>query len=146
MGLARALSFVVSSSPKPCVLQHTLPWPRKVKTRGKPPNSVANKKHPLFKKVFAELPPVAVNDLPQSTAKKLMPPGAYIWRSNTVGVWRFNQPLFAHQGQCSWARYSGDSYKALLNCVQRTWDKYLQHHMLPRTHCPIKGLFAEGGE
>ncbi len=120
-----------------------LHWPSaQEKVQGKPPGSVNNKRHPLYKRVFAAAPPTPADDLTQSVAKQYFPPGTYVWRANTVGQWKFHIPAMRFRGQASWSQFGGNSRGALKSCMERAWARFLEEHRLPKEHCPIKGLLG----
>eukprot|EP00973_Karenia_brevis_P063578 8835209-Karenia_brevis.AAC.1 len=71
-------------------------------------------------KKFPASIPVATDDLSQTSAKALLPPGAYIWRANTRGAWCV--VLHPHRGfSCSWSSCGGSSHRAMLACVRHVW-------------------------
>ena len=97
--------------------------------------------HPLYGYKFPSSLPVGTDDLPQSEAKKLLPPGCDIWRANKKGAWMFH--LVNHpRGSAPWKRHGGNSRLAMLECVASAWRMYLDDHALPLSHCPIKNLLV----
>ena len=85
------------------------------------------------RKTSARKMPVDCSGLPQSTAKKFLPPGAYIWKSNGDAGWSGHFAPFAR------AHYSGTlygSHKAFLFQLADLWAKYLQFHGLSADGCP----------
>ena len=83
----------------------------------------------------------ASNDLPQSEAKVLMPPGGYIWRANFGGSWQCHVPPHARHTE-SWAQHGNDSRKSMLACIRFAWSQFLEDEHLETSDCPIAGLFT----
>ncbi len=110
------------------------------KVNGKPPASLTSKKHPLYRVKYPATAPDPKDDVPQSTAKRYMPPNTYIWRANTIGAWLWNFPGVA-RGRVPWSRFDNNSFAAMNQCLRDAWRAWLEHHSLPLSHCPIANLF-----
>ena len=75
----------------------------------------------------------------QTTAQKLVPPGAYIYRQDEYGRW---QMYHDKANRCrSWSEWG---YYASFHMLLRwSWKRALEPHGLEVLDCPLKGLFAE---
>ena len=86
--------------------------------------------------------PTAIPDgfIEHAEAKKMLPPGALIWRRLTVGGW-----------QCHYKPYPRASFNfrrwtprgSMVLCLQHCWRHFLTDQGLTEESCPIEGLFAE---
>ena len=78
-------------------------------------------------------------DLDQKVARKLVPPGGYIWRSNTDGRW---QGLFAHMPRISypWSLYGHRG--AAVRVLQDLWAHWCTAHGFDKTESPIADLWG----
>lgn len=97
----------------------------------------ANKKR---KRGEASGPAVLPKTIPQSEAKRWIPEGTSVWRSNTRNEW--------------WGHYSSAQYKrivvpwtlgqeepAMREVIRRLWAQWLEYRGLPESDCPIQGVF-----
>ncbi|CAK0790493.1 unnamed protein product, partial [Prorocentrum cordatum] len=113
-----------------------------VKHVGKTP-AAKSKNHPLKNFIrdsgMPRRPPEPGDDLDQGVAKLFLPPGAFIWRSNTQGAWCTN--TLGKYNSASWGTY-GSSFEAFKVALKKCWTVWLQHHALPLDHCPVEGLFG----
>ena len=83
----------------------------------------------------------SAEDVPQSEAKKLLPPGASIWRANFHGAWQVRLP--PHRGHNeAWSKYDNNPRQAMLACVKFVWGQWLTDNCLTERDCPIVGLFG----
>ena len=101
--------------------------------------TVTSKGHPLFGYSFVKqvLPK---NDLSQTEAKCMLPPGTYVWRANGKGAWLVRcLPNKSHSEP--WHRHDDCSYSALIAAVRFVWRQWLSDRALPEEHCPIRGIF-----
>ena len=112
------------------------------KALGSAPATARSVKHPLHGIRFPKRvpPPVPEQDLAQSEAKQYLPPESHVWRCNTRGGWHFQVMDYSRQHE-NWTDHNGNSYLAMLAVMRRAWDQWLGHHDLPRSACPIAGLF-----
>ena len=96
-------------------------------------------KHPLYRcKYPADLPP-GIEDLPQSVAKPLLPPGASIWRNNKQGGWHGHLPPHKRLGE-PWSAHGHNSRQAMMHTMARLWKLFIFDHGLTKEDCPIKGI------
>ena len=101
--------------------------------------------HPLYGYAFPKQHidtklAVGKHDIPQSTAKALLPPSASIWRQNRRGGgWHVH--MKPHKRRTfSWAKYGNDSAAACKAAIKHCWTLWLADNELPTAHCPIEGL------
>ena len=94
------------------------------------------------KKYPAKIPQwkTSSDDLPQSEAKLLMPPGSSIWRANYVGSWQVHVPPHPRHSE-AWAKHQQSSHKAMIAAVTFAWQQWLDDKDLSKERCPIAGLF-----
>ena len=100
--------------------------------------------HPLRGHKLPDSLPSARNELPQSEAKRFLPPNSYLWRLNTRGAWGVTVGMH-HDHVETWARHGNDSAKAMWACVRFAWKLWLEDEALPEEHSPFKGLLSEWG-
>ena len=111
---------------------------QEAKRGGKVPGQ-GTKSHPLHGVKFPKTLPPALDELPQSEAKRYVPPGCYIWRLNTRAAWGVKVGRHSDKVE-PFARHQNSSSKAMWACVKFAWMLYLEDNCLPADHCPFKGL------
>ena len=108
---------------------------------GEIPTTSLDRRHPLHKHDFPpRFPTVGINNMPQSEAKRYLPPLASIWRSNKIGAWNGHKPPHRRISE-TFVKRSGDSHAAMLVLCRRLWRQYLDDNCLPESHRPIAGIF-----
>ena len=75
----------------------------------------------------------------QADAKRFVPDGASIWRSNTRGEWCGHCPPFKRCSE-SFAKH-GNSEQALQSLLRTLWTQKLSKDGLTVADCPIQQLF-----
>ena len=80
----------------------------------------------------------------QPEAKKMLPPGASIWRALQKGEWCGHFPPYRRVSE-PFAR-NGSSQNALKMCLYRLWRQYLDRWGLPDSACFVEGLLKAEGE
>ena len=79
---------------------------------------------------------VPQGDLEKADLKRLLPPGALIWKG-PAGNWQ-------GWGGKSW-NLAGSQRAAALDVLQHTWRLWLEDRGLNEQHCPIQGIFTSSG-
>lgn len=86
-----------------------------------------------------------ISQIDHSEAKRLAPPGSYVWRSRADGSWNGRLPPFRESAR-RWQRYSERG--ALLLVLRILWEQYCDYNNLELSTVPVEGLFdgeaAEG--
>ena len=77
----------------------------------------------------------------QPEAKRLLPPGASIWRSLKRSEWCGHYPPYRRVTE-PFTR-SGSSQNALKACLRLLWRQYLDKFGKPDSECFVDGLFSE---
>lgn len=75
----------------------------------------------------------------KADAKRLLPPGAYIWRCNKSYAWAGHLPGNTRVSR-AWALYGGHAQAQRL-VTQELWRQFLFAGGLTEADCPIRGLF-----
>ena len=101
--------------------------------------AVGHRDHPLKKHKYSANLGVVRHDMPQSEAKRFLPPDSYIWRNNKDGAWCAHlRPHRRHSE--SFKSHAGDSTAAMKAAVIFVWRHWLDDHCLPDSHCHMKDL------
>lgn len=79
----------------------------------------------------------ALSEISQADAKKLAPPGAFLWKGNSSGTCNAKLEPSAQLSR-SWRKY-GEA-QALKLALIGVWERYLEADGLSATDCPIAGL------
>eukprot|EP00972_Heterocapsa_arctica_P033624 4948088-Heterocapsa_arctica.AAC.1 len=74
----------------------------------------------------------------QKDAKKLDPPGGFIWRGNKSGTWQGHYPPMPRRSY-SWAVYGQRG--AAMRVLQDMWSKWCNCHGVDKSEAPIAGLW-----
>ena len=93
------------------------------------------------RKAELKYPPLP-STIPQKTAKKFLPPGAYIWRALQRSEWAAHYKPYSRVSS-KWRDHGEQG--ALKIVLRLVWKQYLEHQGLEQNECPVKGLF-DGGE
>lgn len=79
----------------------------------------------------------------QAAAKKLLPPGAFLWRGATRGEWCAHLKPY-RRVTCPFWRCADSSDEALKACLSHVWQQYAASMgQEPHQVCTVAGLFVE---
>lgn len=82
-------------------------------------------------------PSVLPKTIPQSEAKRWIPEGASVWRSNTRNEWWGHYPPFKRV-VVPWT--IGQEADAMREAIRRLWRQHLEYRGLPESACPHQGI------
>lgn len=92
---------------------------------------------------FKGLATITLGSPSQADAKRLVPPGAYIWRGNYgSGSWQIHIRPYPRKS-VPWT-IAGGGKEACRQVLEYAWRLYLQDNGFGEEDCPVAGIFVGG--
>lgn len=116
--------------------------PRSLRESRRPGNNRRGKRPIIMRRNRPPPPPPGrlpiVTEISQKDASRFVPEGGYLWLSNSGGSWQAHFNGYKRISR-SFAKYGQHESPRL--CYVYLWEKFCEHHAIPTSECPLKGVF-----